>query len=234
MVVLGRQWFGRGSREGKDVAEMWVSLWFAKGELQKQVDSRLSEQYLSHLCVLGLPEAPLTGPAPTRLDYGGVGVDVESYDALLRRHERILTHIPVRRREAARLGLMVLCDQITRNVRRGTPAAYGSDPAAVYHALQRWRVLSSAAADVRHKDMAFCAASLALVFIHSEDPQVFTLAKPWIEVAVAAAPALSGALRGIHTNHATRMSTVGRVPERNSVLGRDSSVEEQSLLDALY
>ena len=117
------------------------------------------------------------------------------------------------------LAAVIVLDQFSRNLFRGTPRAYAADPLA--------RQLASTAIDEGH-DLELTNSQkqfLYLPFQHSEDPrdQVRSLAlfeKLGDESATHYAQA-----------HKSIIDRFGRFPHRNAILGRSSSAEEIASLD---
>jgi uncharacterized protein (DUF924 family) len=112
------------------------------------------------------------------------------------------------------LAAVIVLDQFSRNLFRGTPRAYAADPLA--------RRLASTAIDQGYDlNMANSQKQfLYLPFEHSEDPQdqVRSLAlfeklgdESWTQYAQA---------------HKSIIDRFGRFPHRNAILGRHSSAEE--------
>lgn len=121
------------------------------------------------------------------------------------------------------LALVLLLDQIPRNVFRGSAHAFATDPLA--------RRIAAAAIDAG-MDRAIepgLRVFLYLPFEHSE-----SLADQ--HRAVALVEALDGAQGGTFSDYARRHRDVvarfGRFPHRNRALGRDSTPDEQAWLDA--
>jgi uncharacterized protein (DUF924 family) len=118
---------------------------------------------------------------------------------------------------------MILYDQVSRNVFRGSPGAYATDAAARSIAsslLPSWDRLPTA-----------IRVSVALVYIHSEDMVDFHMLHddllPRLRTdASSACPFVWASLNAIATNHGDRMRAFGRVPERNAILGRVSTEAE--------
>ena len=118
------------------------------------------------------------------------------------------------------LGLLLLLDQVPRNIYRGSAHGYATDPLARRHA---------AAALAAGHDQAFepvLRAFFYLPFEHSED-------RADQEHAVALFTALGDANYLAYAQaHRDTIARFGRFPHRNLALGRDSTPEEQAWLDA--
>ena len=153
-----------------------------------------------------------------------------AFDAACR--ERLLApHLAASRREldawleggdAAQgaLALLLLLDQIPRNVFRGSAHAYATDALA--------RHLAARAIEARH-DQAFepgLRAFFYLPFEHSE-----AMADQARSLALFEAMGQVESLRYARDHHAV-IVRFGRFPHRNAALGRETTVEEQAWLDA--
>ena len=116
------------------------------------------------------------------------------------------------------LALLLLLDQVPRNMFRGTRRAYATDPAAV---------LTAERAIDRHFDTAVepqLRRFFYLPFTHAEE-------LPAQERGVALSEALGeddAAQWARH--HRDIVARFGRFPHRNAVLGRASTAEEQEFL----
>lgn len=117
------------------------------------------------------------------------------------------------------LAAVLLLDQFPRNAFRGTPRVYASDAQA--------RETAARAVDAGH-DRAFEPALrlfFYLPFMHSE-----ALADQ--QRCVALCDALSPADGAQARHHRAIVERFGRFPHRNAVLGRSSTPEERSWLEA--
>ena len=115
---------------------------------------------------------------------------------------------------------IILTDQFPRNMFRGDPRSFATDPLA--------RRLAEAALDAGH-DLATGEPQrqfFYLPFEHSED-----LADQHRAVALFAERMPGENLRHAEL-HRDTIATFGRFPWRNAVLGRKSTSEEQAVLDA--
>ena len=117
----------------------------------------------------------------------------------------------------ARAAIIVL-DQFSRNMFRGQPRAFASDPLA--RQLARLALAQGWDQGLRPEERLF----LSLPFEHSEDSldQAMSVAlvsslgnESWIDFA---------------RRHQALIARFGRFPHRNAILGRDSSAEELALL----
>lgn len=118
------------------------------------------------------------------------------------------------------LALVILLDQFSRNIHRGTRDAFAADDKALM--LARQAIASGF-------DMEFPADQRAwfyLPFMHSEslDDQLTC-------IKLAKAAGLADTLHWAEV-HAEIIRCFGRFPHRNPILGREMSEEEQAFLDA--
>ena len=119
-----------------------------------------------------------------------------------------------------RLALIVLLDQMSRNLRRGTAGMFAADPKAL--------TLAARAIDLGDDDG--CDASVKrwyyMPFMHSE-----ALADQERCVELCGQPGLEDTLPFAIT-HRDIIKRFGRFPHRNGLLGRTTTSEEQAFLDA--
>lgn len=131
---------------------------------------------------------------------------------------------------AGSLALVLVMDQFTRNIHRGTPRAFAGDARAL--ALARRLV----AADHDRALAPLRRSFVYLPFEHSEDlaaqEESVRLYAALAEEAGDASPhrdALAGAL-DYARRHRDIVARFGRFPHRNAILGRESSEEESAFL----
>lgn len=128
-----------------------------------------------------------------------------------------------------RLALIVLLDQFTRNIHRGTPRAYAGDRAALALALQ------ALADDGFHAHSLEEQLFVIMPLVHAEELPLQVRAVELVrQLLERAPPALRepwqrGYLRAQH--YRSVIARFGRFPQRNAILGRPSSSEEQAFLD---
>ena len=112
------------------------------------------------------------------------------------------------------LAAVIVLDQFSRNIFRGTPRAFAADPIA--RRLARDAVASGFDAELQPRERLF----LYLPFEHSEDRADQALSveliarlgrEDWTRYALA---------------HQSVVDRFGRFPHRNAVLGRESTAEE--------
>lgn len=116
------------------------------------------------------------------------------------------------------LALLILLDQLPRNMFRGTRRAYATDPAAV---------LTAERAIERHFDEAIeptLRRFFYLPFMHSEE-----LAHQERSVALNEALGEKDSIYWAR-HHRDIIARFGRFPHRNAILGRESTAEEQAFM----
>ncbi len=128
-----------------------------------------------------------------------------------------------------RLALIVLLDQFSRNVHRGTAAAFAQDGNALEHCLEGLRL--SHDRELAPVERTFFYLPLE----HSEDRSHQDLCVAQFEglldeVSDDRRERLRAAL-GYAVEHRDIIRRFGRFPHRNRVLGRESSSEERRYLD---
>lgn len=124
-----------------------------------------------------------------------------------------------RRAAPSCLALVLLLDQVPRNIHRGTPLAFAADPAA--------RAAAQAAL-ARDFDMAVAPERrlfFYLPFCHSESPADQELAVQLMTERLDDPEAQASA-----REHAAIIRRFGRFLHRNRVLGRTSTEEEEAFL----
>ncbi len=129
-----------------------------------------------------------------------------------------------------RLALIVLLDQFTRNLYRGTPRAYENDARAL--------ALTEAGLD-RQEDAGLSFEEKMFVYLplgHSEDVSRHERHLALVTAAANAAPAGLEKAYAAATAHARgyleQIRRFGRFPHRNAVLGRTCTQEEMAFLDS--
>jgi uncharacterized protein (DUF924 family) len=110
-----------------------------------------------------------------------------------------------------RLAEIIVLDQFSRNMFRGTAASFAADPLAL--ALAQEAVRCGADNDLDDKERAF----LYMPFMHSESPKVHERALELFKDL----PNLS-----YEKKHKAIIDRFGRYPHRNDILGRVSTAEE--------
>lgn len=129
-----------------------------------------------------------------------------------------------------RLALIVLFDQFTRNLHRGTPRAYENDARAL--------ALAEAGLD-RSEDAALSFEEKMFFYMplgHSEDIARQERNVALMEAAANQAPAgmekAWGAAPGHARGYLEQIRRFGRFPHRNAILGRTCTQEEMAFLDS--
>ncbi len=121
------------------------------------------------------------------------------------------------------LARLLVLDQFTRNVFRGTARAFAGDAQA----------LAGARAMVAHGDDLHLPplrrVFAYLPFEHSEDPAMQRESVRLFEALAAQRPALAGYVDYAH-RHAEVIERFGRFPHRNAALGRASGADEAAWL----
>ncbi len=123
----------------------------------------------------------------------------------------------------AALARVLLLDQFTRNIFRGTPRAFDGDALAL--ALARSMV-------ARGADQALAPLRRVFVYLpfeHAEDAEAQGASLRLFGALAAAHPALAS-YDDYARRHATVIERFGRFPHRNAILGRPSTPEELAYL----
>jgi uncharacterized protein (DUF924 family) len=121
------------------------------------------------------------------------------------------------------LARVLLLDQFTRNMFRGSPRAFAGDPRAL--ALARAMVGRGDDATLPPLRRVF----VYLPFEHAEDPAAQRESLRLFAALAAAHPALA-AYEDYARRHAVVIERFGRFPHRNAVLGRASTADELAFL----
>lgn len=123
-----------------------------------------------------------------------------------------------RRTPRGRLAEVIVLDQFSRNIHRGTPGAFAQDAQALV--LAQEAVAAGADAALAPAERAF----LYMPYMHSESPAIHALA-----VALFATPGLEENLDA-ELRHRAIIERFGRYPHRNAILGRASTPDEIAFL----
>ncbi len=121
------------------------------------------------------------------------------------------------------LAQIIVLDQFTRNIHRGTPRAFAGDAQACALALALTASGADAALNPIERSFAY------LPFEHAEDLALQDRSLRCYEALIAAAPALHDLL-DYAVRHRDIVLRFGRFPHRNAILGRASSAEELAFL----
>lgn len=123
-----------------------------------------------------------------------------------------------RRSPAGRLAEIIVLDQFSRNIFRGSAEAFAHDALALALAQEAVRVGDDTALPAMQR------AFLYLPYMHSESAAIHAVA-----MTLFAAPGLEANL-DFERQHKAIIDRFGRYPHRNAVLGRASSAEELAFL----
>lgn len=125
--------------------------------------------------------------------------------------------------DAGLLATILLLDQFTRNIFRGTPQAFAGDPQAL-------QIAESLVASGRDKNLPPWQRWFAyLPFEHSESLLEQERSVALFSALAAGHPGCEGFLDYAHRHHEV-IARFGRFPHRNAALGRPSTPEETSYL----
>jgi uncharacterized protein (DUF924 family) len=201
--------------KGQAFEDLWTNLWFAKGQLTAPLDARLRDKYASAFSYVE-PYLSAGTPEPPAC-------------------------LPPLLKKTWTLGVIILCDQISRNIFRNSARAYATDLLARRLIRPFLEEFDTLPVPVR--------VSLVLVLVHSEDMADWGLAaladggvsQDLIDAHLTRTkPQLENncdfvlqSLRRISNNHRDRMRMFGRVPERNKFLGRESSEQELAYMKGM-
>lgn len=150
--------------------------------------------------------------------------ELKRYEPLLSKYE---TKEPINIYE--KIALIILYDQIPRNIYRGTKMAYYYD----HIALKLARGLCP-----QIDKLPFCVRITVLIcLVHSEDIEDHKFIKAMISACISndskCDSDLLKTLNDLTTNHRERVALFGRIPERNKIIGRESTEEEIAYLKAV-
>lgn len=123
-----------------------------------------------------------------------------------------------RKNAQGRLAEIIVLDQFSRNLYRGSPEAFATDPLALALAQQAVALEQDQKLPPRQRSFLY------MPFMHSEAAEVHQAAVPLFE-SLAMPRSLESELR-----HKAIIDRFGRYPHRNAVLGRDSTPEERAFL----
>lgn len=127
------------------------------------------------------------------------------------------------------LALIILLDQFSRNIHRGTPKMYAGDDLAVDLVLQGME--TNAAASLHVQEQVFFYMPL----MHAESVPLQRLCERKFRALKEAAEgtAMASGLANNHkfaVDHMVIVDRFGRFPHRNEILGRPNSEEETAFL----
>ncbi len=129
-----------------------------------------------------------------------------------------------------RLARILLLDQVTRNIYRGTPAAFATDPLALKLCMDALE--SGADTELTPIERSF----LAMPLQHAEHRENQQLSVSYFSnlIELARHPAEQASLRSnadYAKQHAAIIERFGRFPHRNDILGRNSTDAEIAYLN---
>ncbi|MGA9335940.1 MAG: DUF924 family protein [Rudaea sp.] len=119
---------------------------------------------------------------------------------------------------AGRLAEIIVLDQFSRNIHRGTPLAFAQDPMAL--TLAQWAVAEGAHLKLDASQRSF----MLMPFMHSESAVVHKLAQVLFREHTPKNNI------DFELRHKAIIDRFGRYPHRNEVLGRPSTPEEVEFL----
>ena len=127
------------------------------------------------------------------------------------------------------LALVVLLDQLSRNIHRSTPRAFAQDHAALGVAREALAHGRDAALPIHHRSWLY------MPLMHAEDvEQQRECVRRFEQLAAAAPPAeRAGFAEGADfaRQHLAIVERFGRFPHRNAILGRETTPEEAAFLE---
>lgn len=133
-------------------------------------------------------------------------------------------------KETARGGLawIILLDQFSRNIYRGTERAFAQDPLALQHALEML---------TRGDDLMLRPIERPFIYLpleHAEDLEMQRRSVRAFEQLMDDVPAgyevAYDSFRDYAVRHQVIIQRFGRFPHRNAILGRESTPEERAFL----
>jgi uncharacterized protein (DUF924 family) len=125
---------------------------------------------------------------------------------------------PWREQPEGRLAEIIVLDQFSRNLHRGTPLAFAADPLAL--ALAQEAVRIGADLPLPQQQRAF----LYMPYMHSESAVIHLQAEALFR---SRAPQVN---LDAELKHKAIIDRFGRYPHRNAILGRESTPQELSFL----
>ena len=171
-------------------------------------------------------------PAKQKMWFG----DGRKYDAAVREQFGAL-HARASRKELnlewlvtplGRISLIIVLDQLSRHIHRGTPLAFAQDPAAQQLALEGVK---------ENVDRKLTPAQRAFFYIPFEHAEDIELQRLGVRCFDGLARTVPEALRGEYESyldyarrHRDIIERFGRFPHRNAILGRQSTPEEIEFL----
>ncbi|WP_323887589.1 DUF924 family protein [Aeromonas veronii] len=127
---------------------------------------------------------------------------------------------------SGRLALILLLDQLPRNIHRGTPAAFAQDPLARDLCLKGLSI----GADKSLSPLERVFFYLPLEHAESREQQARSVALFEALAAEQAGTPAQATFAGFARRHQVIIERFGRFPHRNDILGRTSTPEEAAFL----
>lgn len=141
-----------------------------------------------------------------------------TYGESVKKYEK---YVPVCLHE--KIALIILFDQVTRNIYRETKYAYAYDDISL-------SLTKNIISNNEHLRMPFhMLITLFLCLIHSENVEDHVIAKKMLnkmKIDYSKYYELISAMDTIYENHNSRIEMFGRIPERNKFLNRKSTTAE--------
>lgn len=202
----------------RSLEDAWRTRWFAKGDLTEIVDLTMRQQFAWLLEDESARKALLANSttATDRQQHSS------SCLCLLWR----------------KIALILLFDQVTRNIYRGTPLAYSGDAIALPLAME----LADEESKIFERLPFHFQATVCICLCHAEDARVQSVLKDRVAKLVERQDyekgannhrCLVAALQEIQKKHEERIALFGRFPERNEILGRASTQQEAAYLEQM-
>jgi uncharacterized protein (DUF924 family) len=119
---------------------------------------------------------------------------------------------------AGRLAEVIVLDQFSRNIHRGTPLAFAADPLSLALAQEALAAGADLALPVEQRSFLY------MPYMHSESAVIHAVGEPLMRER---APAHTHAFE---LKHQAIVDRFGRYPHRNAILGRASTPEEAEFL----
>jgi uncharacterized protein (DUF924 family) len=113
-----------------------------------------------------------------------------------------------------RLAEIIVLDQFSRNIHRGTPRAFETDPLAL--ALAQEAVSNKTDSELTQSERVF----MYMPYMHSESKLIHAVAEPLFKVNTPESN------YNFELRHKAIIDRFGRYPHRNEILGRVSTPEE--------
>lgn len=124
-----------------------------------------------------------------------------------------------RARPRGRLAEIIVLDQFSRNIHRGTPASFAADPLALGLAQEAVAAVADQPLQPIQRNFMY------MPYMHSESPRVHEVA-----VQLYRNNGLQDSL-DFELRHKNIIERFGRYPHRNAILGRSSTEEELAFLE---